>query len=203
MHSIPIYQIIFYVFSFLLVMGALVVVTSRNTVYSVLALIFCFFCSSVLWMLIQAEFLALMLIFVYVGAVMTLMLFVVMMLNIDLEKIREKFTHFFPIALVMLVVFVAVLTLTFHNHFALSRTTLPHAYPADYSNTKAMGTLLYTHYLYPFEVAGMILLVAMIAAISLAFFGRKPGTKTQNIQQQHLAKKSDRMTIIKMKSEKR
>lgn len=203
MHSIPIYQIIFYVFAFLLVIGALVVVTSRNTVYSVLALIFCFFCSSVLWMLIQAEFLALMLIFVYVGAVMTLMLFVVMMLNIDLEKIREKFTHFFPVALVVLVVLVTVLTLTFHHHFEMGGARLPHVFPADYSNTKAMGTLMYTKYVYPFEVAGMILLVAMIAAISLAFFGRKPGTKSQSIQRQQQAKKSDRMTIVKMKSEKR
>lgn len=202
MTSIPIYAIIFYCFATLLVASAVVVVTSRNTVYSVLALIFCFVCSAVLWMLLQSEFLALMLIFVYVGAVMTLLLFVVMMLNIDLEKIREKFTHFLPIAVVLLVVLVAVMTLIFRHHLSSAAMQLPTHYPAHYSNTKAMGTLLFTRYVYPFEVAGMILLVAMIAAISLAFFGRKPGTKSQSIVQQQRADKADRMTIVKMKSEK-
>ena len=202
MYSIPIYSIIFYVFAALLVASALVVVVSRNTVYSVLALIFCFICSSVLWMLLQAEFLALMLIFVYVGAVMTLLLFVVMMLNIDLEKIREKFTHFLPIAVVLLTLLVTVLTLLFHRHLPNAQLQLPVQVAGNFSNTQAMGTLLFTQYLYPFEIAGMILLVAMIAAISLAFFGRKPGTKSQNIQKQHLANKKDRMTIVKMKAEK-
>jgi NADH-quinone oxidoreductase subunit J len=202
MQSIPIYPIIFYFFATLLVIFATVVVVSRNTVYSVLALIFCFVCSSVLWMLLRAEFLALMLIFVYVGAVMTLMLFVVMMLNIDLEKMREKFTHVLPLSIVVLTLLVAILTLVFHHHLPGAQTQLP-TQLIGASNTQSMGTLLFTKYLYPFEIAGMILLVAMVAAISLAFFGRKPGTKSQNVQQQHLANKADRMTVVKMKVEKR
>ena len=199
MNSFPIYQVLFYFFSGLLITASLCVVTSRNTVYGVLALVLAFFCSALLWMLLQTEFLALMLIFVYVGAVMTLLLFVVMMLNIDLEKIREKFTHFLPVAVVVLILLVVILSLAFHVHY-LHSLSGPH-YPADYSNTTELGTLLFTRYLYPFEIAGMILLVAMISAISLAFFGRKVGTKTQSISEQHLATKQDRLRIVTMKSE--
>lgn len=200
MNGFPINEVLFYIFSGLLIIASLCVVTSRNTVYGVLALVAAFFCSALLWMLLQTEFLALMLVFVYVGAVMTLLLFVVMMLNIDLEKIREKFTHFLPIAVVILVVLVIILSLAFNIPYLRSFSGGPH-YPADYSNTAALGTLLFTRYLYPFEVAGMILLVAMISAISLAFFGRKSGTKTQNINEQHLVTKQDRLRIIKSKSD--
>ena len=201
MTSFPLYDVLFYFFSGLLIIASLCVVTSRNTVYSVLALVFAFFCSAVLWMLMQTEFLALMLIFVYVGAVMTLLLFVVMMLNIDLEKIREKFTHFLPVSIVVLGLLIVILTLAFHTHHL--RSVMAPTYPADYSNTDQLGTLLFTRYLYPFEIAGLILLVAMISAISLAFFGRKPDTKTQSISQQHLANKHDRLKIVKMNSENR
>lgn len=196
MNSFPIVQVLFYLFAGLLVMASLCVVTSRNTIYSVLALVLAFFCSALLWILLQTEFLALMLIFVYVGAVMTLLLFVVMMLNIDLEKIREKFTHFLPVAIVVLAFLVVILSLAFHTHY-LRFLSGPH-YPADYSNTTELGILLFTHYLYPFEIAGMILLVAMISAISLAFFGRKSGTKTQSLSEQHLATKQARLTVVKM-----
>ncbi|PHQ80105.1 MAG: NADH:ubiquinone oxidoreductase subunit J [Coxiella sp. (in: Bacteria)] len=201
MNGFPIYEIVFYVFAVLLIASALCVVLTRNTVHSVLALIFAFFCSAGLWLLLQTEFLALMLIFVYVGAVMTLMLFVVMMLNIDLEKIREKFTRFLPIAIAVLVVLATILSLAFSTKWLNAQTHMPVHYPENYSNTKALGTLLFTRYLYPFEIAGMILLVAMISAISLAFFGRKPGTKSQRMSQQHLVTKKDRLKIIKMKSE--
>jgi NADH-quinone oxidoreductase subunit J len=198
-HGFPITPVLFYMCSALLIISALCVVTSRNTVYGVLALIFAFFCSAFLWMLLQAEFLALMLIFVYVGAVMTLLLFVVMMLNIDLEQIREKFTKLLPVAIAVLVILVAILSISFNAQEFKLIPLLQH-YPADYSNTTELGLLLFTRYLYPFEIAGMILLVAMIAAISLAFFGRKTGTKTQRISQQHLANKQDRLTIVKMNS---
>lgn len=196
MNSFPVYQVLFYFFSGVLIIASLCVVTSRNTIYGVLALVLAFFCSALLWMLLQTEFLALMLIFVYVGAVMTLLLFVVMMLNIDLEKIREKFTHFLPVAIVVLALLVVILSLAFHNHY-LRFLSGPN-YPADYSNTTELGTLLFTRYLYPFEIAGMILLVAMISAISLAFFGRKSGTKTQSLSEQHLATKQTRLTVVKM-----
>ena len=191
---------VFYFFSSLLIIASLCVVISRNTIYSVLALVFAFFCSAVLWMLLQAEFLALMLIFVYVGAVMTLLLFVIMMLNIDLEKIREKFTHFLPIAVVVLVLLVTMLSIAFHAHYFQSVSD-PH-YPANYSNTMELGILLFTRYLYPLEIAGMILLVAMISAISLAFFGRKSGTKTQSLREQHRVTKQDRLNIVTMESER-
>jgi NADH-quinone oxidoreductase subunit J len=201
MHGFPIVEIVFYAFSTLLVAAAVTVVTCRNTVYAVLALILAFFCSAGLWILMQAEFLGLILIVVYVGAVMTLLLFVVMMLNIDLEKIREKFSKLLPIAIAILVLLVTILSLAFDTKQVSFLGMHPVHYPADYSNTKAMGTLLFTHYLYPFEIAAMILLVAMISAISLAFFGRKPGTKTQNVGKQHLVTKQDRLKIIKMKPE--
>jgi len=199
MTSFPLYDVLFYFFSGLLIIASLCVVTSRNTVYSVLALVFAFFCSAILWMLMQTEFLALMLIFVYVGAVMTLLLFVVMMLNIDLEKIREKFTHFLPVSIVILGLLIVILTLAFHTHYF--RSVMAPNYSADYSNTDQLGTLLFTRYLYPFEIAGLILLVAMISAISLAFFGRKSDVKTQSIGKQHLANKQDRLKIVTMNSE--
>lgn len=202
MNGFPVYEIIFYVFATLLVAASLFVVISRNTVHSVLALIAAFFCSAVLWMLLQAEFLALILVVVYVGAVMTLLLFVVMMLNIDLEKIREKFTRFFPISIAVLVLLATILALAFSSDFIKGFASLPTHYPEHYSNTKAMGTLLFTRYLYPFEIAAMILLVAMISAIVLAFFGRKPGTKSQKISQQHEVTKQERLKIIKIKPEK-
>lgn len=202
MNGFPIYEIVFYVFAVLLVGASLCVVLSRNTVHSVLALIFAFFCSAALWLLLQTEFLALMLIFVYVGAVMTLLLFVVMMLNIDLEKIREKFNRLLPVGVAVLAFLIAILTLAFNIPHFTSHSGLPVNFPESYSNTKALGTLLFTRYLYPFEVGAMILLVAMISAIALAFFGRKPGTKSQKIGKQHLVTKQDRLRIIKMKPEK-
>lgn len=201
MTGFPVVEIVYYVFSVLLVAAALCVVTCRNTIYAVLALIFCFFCSAGLWILMQSEFLGLILIVVYVGAVMTLLLFVVMMLNIDLEKIREKFNKLLPIALAILVLLVTILALAFDTKQVNSLAHLPIHYPANYSNTKAMGTLLFTRYLYPFEIASMVLLVAMISAISLAFFGRKPGTKSQKTRKQHEVTKASRLRIIKMKPE--
>lgn len=203
MSGFPIQEIVFYVFSVLLVGAALMVVTCRNTIYAVLALIFAFFCSAGLWILMQSEFLGLILIVVYVGAVMTLLLFVVMMLNIDMEKIREKFSKLLPIAAAILVLLVTILALAFNTKQVSSLAHLPLSYPAHYSNTKAMGTLLFTHYLYPFEIAAMVLLVAMISAISLAFFGRKAGTKSQKVRQQHLVNKENRLKIVKMKPEKK
>ena len=199
MTGFPIYEIVFYAFSVLLIGAAIMVVTSRNTVHGVMSLILAFFCSAVLWILLQAEFLALMLIFVYVGAVMTLLLFVVMMLNIDLEKIREKFVRFLPLAVPIVVLLVTILALALNTDYLHTQTMIN--YGADYSNTKALGTLLYTRFLYPFEVAGMILLVAMISAITLAFFGRKPGAKHQKISDQHKVTKQDRLRIVKIKPE--
>lgn len=201
MHGFPIVEIVYYVFSVFLIASALTVVLCRNTVYAVLALIFAFFCSAGLWILMQSEFLGLILVVVYVGAVMTLLLFVVMMLNIDLEKIREKFSKLLPIAAAILILLVTILSLAFDSNQVSILTAHISHHPANYSNTKAMGTLLFTQYLYPFEIAAMVLLVAMISTIALAFFGRKPGTKSQVVGEQQKVTKQDRLNIIKMKPE--
>lgn len=198
----PTYQVVFYIFSIVLVASAVMVVVSRNPVRAILFLVLCFFASAVLWMMLQAEFLSLVLIFVYVGAVMTLFLFVVMMLNIDLSHMREKFIHLLPFGIVVfgLLLFMMIYTVT-PEHLGIAKVNLEH-YGPDYQNTQQLGMLLFTDYIYAFEVAGLILLVAIIAAISLVFDGRKPGTKSQKISQQLLANKRNRLRIINMKADK-
>ncbi len=199
--TFPIHQVVFYVFSALLITAAVMVISSRNPVHAILFLVLAFFASAVLWMLLQAEFLSLVLIFVYVGAVMTLFLFVVMMLNVDLSGMREKFVRYLPYGFVVMVLLVGTMLLVIGPQHLKEASVLPTQYPADYSNTKAMGMLLFTHYLYPFEIAALILLVAIISAISLAFHGRKPGKKAQKISEQLKARKKDRLRIIDIKTE--
>lgn len=195
--------LIFYVFASLLVLSATMVIVSKQPVYSVLYLVFSFFCSAVLWLLIQAEFLALVLLFVYVGAVMTLFLFVVMMLNLDLSKMREQFVRYLPIGILVLLAFVGVMVFLVLPQGQLTSQAAAGTELANtaLSNTALIGQLLYTEHLYAFEIAGLILLVAMVAAISLAFHGRKPGTKTQKIAEQHRAKKSTRLRLVNLKEE--
>ncbi len=200
--TIPIYPILFFVFATLLVLSALMVITCRNPVRAALFLVLSFVLCSVLWMMLQAEFLALALIFVYVGAVMTLLLFVVMMLNIDIVSLKEGFTRYLPLGVIVLALLVGMMLMVVGpGRLSDSAIKLP-VLPADYSNVKAMGQLLYTQYLYPFELAAVILLVAIIAAISLAFFGRKPGTRSQVIAKQHLAKQADRLRRVNLKAKK-
>ena len=195
-------QIVFYANALLMLTASIMMIVTRHPVRAALFLILNFFCASILWMLAQAEFLSLALIFVYVGAVMTLFLFVVMMLNIDLEPLKEGFVKYLPIAIITVVVFAGLLILGFSkHHFAFASTTLPQ-HSGDYNNVTAMGYALYTKYLYPFEIAAVILLVAIVAAISLAFHGRKPGTKAQNIAKQHATTKADRLKIINLKADK-
>ncbi len=199
----PIYPVVFYVFATVLIAAAVMVVVSRNPVRAVLFLVLAFFASSVLWMLLHAEFLSLVLIFVYVGAVMTLFLFVIMMLNIDLSQLKERFVRFLPLGLLVLVALVGLMALTVSpSHLDQAAQGLK-PFAADYNNTREMGNLLYTDYIFPFEVAGLILLVAIIAAITLAFHGRKKNTKAQNIDQQQRTRKQDRLRIVKLDSEKK
>ncbi len=200
--TIPIHQIIFYVFSVLLLGSALMVITQRNPVRAALFLVLTFFCSSVLWMMLQAEFLALALIFVYVGAVMTLLLFVVMMLNIDIATLKEGFTRWLPLGVIVLAVLAAVILYVIGPGRLNDASIAMPVLPDDYSNVKAMGILLFTQYMYPFELAAVILLVAIVAAISLAFFGRKKGTKAQVVSQQLKAKKADRLRVVDIKADK-
>ena len=198
-----VYQIVFYLFAIALLCSAVMVVFSRNPVHCVLFLVAAFFCSAVLWMLLQAEFLSLVLIFVYVGAVMTLFLFVVMMLNIDLSALKEGFVRYLPLGLLVLVLMVGVMVFALYSGKQFSAVTMTTPHGPDYSNTAAIGIELFTHYVFEFEIAGLILLVAMVAAISLAFYGRKPGTKSQKIAQQLEASKAAGLRIVKMKAEPR
>lgn len=197
----PIFQLVFYVTAALLIGSAVMVIVSRNPVRAILFLILAFFASAVLWMLLQAEFLALALIFVYVGAVMTLFLFVVMMLDIDLAPLKEGFVKYLPWGIGIMALFIALLVFVIGPKHISFASIMPTHYPADYSNTKELGTLLFTKYLFPLEVVGAILLVAMVSAIALAFHGRREGTKSQRISDQLKATKAERLRIVKMKGE--
>ncbi len=196
---IPIHEIIFYVFTVILIAAATMVITAKNPVKAVLCLVLAFFASSVLWMLMQAEFLALVLIFVYVGAVMTLFLFVVMMLRTDPQDSAARSARYYLLGLLALVILVGTAFYAFGSKHWLGADTLPTHYAANYDNVAAMGTLLFTHFLYPFEIAAVLLLVGMISAIALAFHGRKPGTKSQIISEQLQANKKDRLRIVDLK----
>ena len=196
----PVYTVIFCIFAAVLIATAAMVVTSRNPVHAVLFLVLAFFASAVLWMIMREEFLSLVLIFVYVGAVMTLFLFVVMMLNIDLFNPQKKFVRLSPFVLVTMVLFVSmIINIVSPRHLQLAFAHLSQT-ESDFSNVKAIGSLLYTDYFYPFEIAAVILLVAIIAAITIAFHGRKPNTKYQRIREQLAVKKKNRLRVIKMKT---
>jgi len=196
-------QIIFYVFSLILIFAAGMVITVRNPVFAALALVLAFFTSAAIWVLLEAEFLALTLVLVYVGAVMVLFLFVVMMLDINLAALREGFAKYLPFGAVVAIIMLAQLAVIVGpEQFGLDKMADPVAKPADYSNTKALGAVLYTDYLYPFEIAAVILLVAIIAAIALTMRKRK---KRQTIQpeEQVLVKRNERVRMVKMPAEKK
>ena len=193
---------IFYFFAAILVFAALRVITSRNPVHAALNLVLAFFTAAGLWMMLEAEFLAITLVLVYVGAVMVLFLFVVMMLDINLDKLREGFWDYLPMAAVVAVLLVIEMAMILGaRHFGLSMIANPVPRAADYSNTKEIGRLLYTDYVYAFELAAVILLVAIVAAIALTLRRRKD-SKYVNPAEQVKVKRSDRLRIIKMDSVK-
>jgi len=195
--------VLFYVFATILVAAALGVIGSRNPVYSVLCLVVCFFCSSVLWLLIEAEFLAIVLALVYVGAVMVLFMFIVMMLDIDIEELRRGFTRFAWLGWATAgAVVVEVAGVILGHRLGLDATRGMAPLPAGYSNTRELGALLYSRYNYAFEIAGMLLLVAIVAAISLTL-RQRPGLKKQDIGAQVGVRASDRVRIVKMGTEPR
>src|SRR5262245_41559356 len=192
---------LFYVFAAVLVVAALGVITARNPVHCALFLVFAFLNSAVIWLLLEAEFLAVTLVVVYVGAVMVLWLFVVMMLDIDVAKLRQGFTRYAPIgALIALIVVVAIDLVVLVRKTGLTEATVHVPKPEGYSNTLELGRLLYTQYLYPFEVAAVILLVAIVAAITLTMRAR-PGQKVQDIARQVAVRARDRVRIVKMDAE--
>ena len=195
--------ILFYIFAAILVAAAVTVIVSRNPVYAALSLVLCFVCSAGLWLLIEAEFLAIVLVLVYVGAVMVLFLFVVMMIDIDLEELRAGFTRFAWLGWVtagVIVLEIAGVVLTRRLGIDVTRGAAP--LPANYSNTQELGALLYSKYAYPFEIAAMVLLVAIVAAIALTM-RKRPGHKVQDISKQVGVRAADRMRIVKMDAEKR
>jgi NADH-quinone oxidoreductase subunit J len=194
--------ILFYAFSAVLIGAALGVIVSRNPVHSVLFLVLCFFNAAVLWLLIEAEFLALVLVLVYVGAVMVLFLFVVMMLDVNIEKLREGFASHAPLGLLIaLIVIVELYYVLWVRRLGIDVTGGTAPLPEHYSNTADIGAVLYTQYAYPFQLAAIILLVAIIAAIALTLRHR-PGLKLQDIQRQVSARPGDRVRIVKMKTER-
>jgi len=194
-------NILFYVFAAVLVIAALGVITARNPVHCALFLVFAFFNSSVIWLLLEAEFLAITLLVVYVGAVMVLWLFVVMMLDVDVTALREGFTRYAPLgALIALIVIAQIGLVVWVRNLGLEPGTPPVPKPAGYSNTAELGELLYTQFLYPFEVAAVILLVAIVAAITLTM-RRRPGQKVQDINRQVAVRARDRIRIVKMDAE--
>jgi NADH-quinone oxidoreductase subunit J len=195
------FAIFFYAFAGLLVISAFRVVTARNPVHAALFLVLAFFCASGLWMLLKAEFLSLALILVYVGAVMVLFLFVVMMLDLDIENLRRDYKKFLPLAFLMGAVIVLELSIVLIRSFVGTSTPVqPMLEEMTSSNTHALGMLIFVDYVYAFEVAGVILLVAIIAAVALTLRNRKD-SKSQNIHQQVNVNSADRMRIVKMDSD--
>ncbi len=195
----PVIEIVFYLFSTILVLSALSVVTVGNPVHAVLFLILSFFSAACIWMLLEAEFLAITLVLVYVGAVMVLFLFVIMMLDVNVTSMREGFARYLPagvlVALAMAIqLFVVIWTR------GMESVPMPVTNEEGYSHTRAIGELLYTDYLYAFEIAAVLLLVAIIAAIALTY-RRRPGTHYQDPGHQVRVKPDERLRVIKMKSE--
>lgn len=194
-------QIVFYFFSTLIIASSCMVIVAKNSVRAVLFLIFTFFCMAGLWMLLESEFLAIALVLVYVGAVMVLFLFVVMMLDIEAPKLKEPFVRYWPLGLLVAGLMLGMMILTVdQNTFGLALSKEPPPAAIDASNVKALGTLLYSEYLLAFEIAGVILLVAMIAAIGLAFRGPRE-VRSQKPAMQAQVQKQARLRIIKMRSE--
>ena len=190
-------EILFYAFSAVLVVAALGVILSRNPVHSALSLVLAFFTSAALWLLIEVEFLAILLVLVYVGAVMVLFLFVVMMLDVDVEGMRSGFTRYAWLgALTALVVIVQMVSVFWVRGLGVDATQGAPALPEGHSNTRELGEVLYTQYVYPFELAAMLLLVAIVAAIALTM-RRRPGLKPQDVAKQVAVRREDRVRLVK------
>ena len=196
-------SILFYVFATVLVGAALGVVLSRNPVHAALFLVLAFFTSAALWLLMEAEFLGIVLVLVYVGAVMVLFLFVVMMLDVNVAQLREGFTRYAPLgAVVAGIMIIEILYVVWVKHLGFDLGPAPAASLAPVSNTKALGAVLYTQYALPFQLAAVILLVAIVAAIVLTM-RRRPGYKQQDIAAQVAVRREDRVRLVKVESAER
>ncbi len=197
------HAILFYLFAAVMLGAALGVVFSRNPVHSVMFLVLTFFNSAILWLMAEAEFLAIVLVLVYVGAVMVLFLFVIMMLEVNIEAVKRGLTRYAPlgmaIALIMVVELVQLIWLRSQD---IPGSTAFTPNPEGYDNTKALGAVLYTEHVYAFEIAAVILLLAIVAAITLTM-RKRPGLKVQNIASQVAVRAKDRVRIVKMDAEKK
>jgi NADH-quinone oxidoreductase subunit J len=197
------HALLFYFFATVLIGAALGVIFARNPVHAVLFLVLAFFQSAVLWLLAEAEFLALVLVLVYVGAVMVLFLFVVMMLDINVERVSGGYAKYLPLGVLVAGLMVVELALIIWGRSGYSAPSGGFAAtPEGYSNTEALGAVLYTEHVYSFEIAAVILLLAIVAAITLTM-RKRPGLKQQNISEQVAVRAKDRVRIVKMDSEKR
>ena len=195
-------QIIFYIFGAMLLLSATMVVVIKNPIHAALFLVLSFFSSAAVWLLLNAEFLAIALVLVYVGAVMVLFLFVIMMLDINLSTLKDGFARYFPLGIfIALLMVIAMGIIVGSDYFTLDTYTQINTSTTP-SNTKLLGYAIYTDYLYQFEIAGVILLVAIIAAISLSMSKLKI-TKSTHPNEQVSVKKEDRLRVVKMKTEKR
>jgi len=192
--------IFFYSFAAVLVLSALKVITAKNPVHAALFLVLAFFNAAGIWMLLEAEFLSIALILVYVGAVMVLFLFVVMMLDLDIAHLRNQFKQFIPVASLVGAVIVAEMTLVLVRGFIGTVKPLPKTTPEGESNSMSLGKIIYGDYVFNFEIAGIILLVAIIAAVALTLRRRKDH-KTQDIAAQIRTNPADRVRIVSMESE--
>jgi len=196
-------QTIFYIFAAMLVIAASMVITVRNPVHAALFLVLSFFCSAAIWLLLQAEFLAIVLILVYVGAVMVLFLFVVMMLDINLAPLREGFAGFLPVGLFFAALMMVAMGLVVGaDHLLSNPSPVAAKLPAEAGNTLFLGKVLFTEYLYPFEIAGAILLVAIIAAISLTM-RKSRAQRTPKPETQVVVERDARIRLVNMEAERR
>jgi NADH-quinone oxidoreductase subunit J len=194
---------VFYAFAAILVFAALRVITSRNPVHSAMWLVLSFFSAAGVWMLLRAEFLAIVLVLVYVGAVMVLFLFVVMMLDVNFDKLRERIRSYIPVGgTVGILVLVEMALVLIGGYLAPGSAPMPAAPPANFSNTRALGLQIYTDYAYPLEIAAVLLLVAIIAAIALTHRERRE-SKYQNPSEQVRVRPGDRLRVLQMPAEKR
>ncbi|HWV90336.1 MAG TPA: NADH-quinone oxidoreductase subunit J [Burkholderiales bacterium] len=190
---------LFYAFAAVLLVSGMLVITARNPVHGVLFLVLAFFTAAGIWLLLRAEFLAIALVVVYVGAVMVLFLFVVMMLDINIERVREGFWRNLPLALIVGGIMVLEMVAVLANRIFATR---PVEVAPGYSNTKELGRVLYTQYAFAFEIAAVLLLVAIIAAIALTLRRRKD-SKSQDPARQVAARREDRVRIVSMPSERK
>ncbi len=192
---------VFYFLATILVLASLRVVTLRNPVHAALHLVLAFFSASGIWILLQAEFLAIALVLVYVGAVMVLFLFVVMMLDINLDRLREGFWSYLPLGAIVALLMIAEMALVLWVRLShVAEAGVPQA-DATYSNATAVGRLLFTEYVYPFELASIVLLVGIVAATALTLRGKRK-SKSVDPSQQVFVKAKDRLTVLKMPAEK-